>query len=192
MRVNACHASHKHATNFDAHLTWSILLVVTFEEDVLLQTTHRRQLASRSPLGPSCCSPARQSYSSNIVWYSSYMKPPCCQRCYLAMPAMPFIFPTHLMQVSQEEADQVHQLLEEFRDEVNEEKVLRRLSTKRAASEGWVFCRSVRCFHHVSSIETWWTVEILRTHCDWCTGPSGDKTILLKCDTKILKYIKIL
>lgn len=38
--------------------------------------------------------------------------------------------------VSQEEADQVHKMLEEFRDEVNEEKVLRRLNMKRAASEG--------------------------------------------------------
>jgi len=43
------------------------------------------------------------------------------------------------MQVSQEEADRVHKMLEEFRDEVNEEKVLRRLNMKRAASEGWVF-----------------------------------------------------
>ena len=51
---------------------------------------------------------------------------------------MPFVFPTNLMQVSQEEADQVHKMLEEFRDEVNEEKVLRRLNKKGAASEGWV------------------------------------------------------
>ena len=39
-------------------------------------------------------------------------------------------------EVSQEEADQVHKMLEEFRDEANEEKVLRRLNMKRAASEG--------------------------------------------------------
>ena len=46
--------------------------------------------------------------------------------------------PLDLLQVSQEEADQVHKMLEEFRDEVNEEKVLRRLNKKGAASEGWV------------------------------------------------------
>lgn len=38
--------------------------------------------------------------------------------------------------VSQEEADKVHKMLEEFRDEVNEEKVLRRLKKKGTASEG--------------------------------------------------------
>lgn len=38
--------------------------------------------------------------------------------------------------VNQEEADEVHKMLEEFRDEVNEEKVLRRLKKKGTASEG--------------------------------------------------------
>lgn len=41
------------------------------------------------------------------------------------------------LQVRKEEADEVRKMLEAFRDEVNEEKVLRRLSRKRAASEGW-------------------------------------------------------
>lgn len=40
--------------------------------------------------------------------------------------------------MSQEEADKVHKMLEEFRDEVNEEKVLRRLKKKGTASEGSV------------------------------------------------------
>ena len=39
--------------------------------------------------------------------------------------------------MSQEEADQVHKMLEEFRDEVNEEKVLRRLGRTHGGSEGW-------------------------------------------------------
>ena len=55
------------------------------------------------------------------------------------LPSYAVCFSTHLMQVSQEEADQVHKMLEEFRDEVNVEKVLRRLNMKRAASEGWAF-----------------------------------------------------
>ncbi|CAJ1348807.1 unnamed protein product, partial [Effrenium voratum] len=44
--------------------------------------------------------------------------------------------------VSKEEADRVHKTLEEFRDEVNEEKVMRRLNMKRAASEGSWSCIS--------------------------------------------------
>lgn len=40
--------------------------------------------------------------------------------------------------MSQEEAGEVHKMLEEFRDEVNEEKVLRRLKKKGTASEGSV------------------------------------------------------
>eukprot|EP00438_Fugacium_kawagutii_P034070 Skav205991 [mRNA] locus=scaffold2084:79376:92702:+ [translate_table: standard] len=45
-------------------------------------------------------------------------------------------------QVGKEEADQVHKMLEEFRDEVNEEKVIRRMNLKRAASEGSWSCVS--------------------------------------------------
>lgn len=70
------------------------------------------------------------------------------------------------MQVSQEEADRVHKMLEEFRDEVNEEKVLRRLNMKRAASEGWVFCRSVSFL--VSSLEAWQTIELLKMTLNVC------------------------
>lgn len=45
--------------------------------------------------------------------------------------------------VGKEEADEVRKMLEAFRDDVNEEKVLRRLSRKRAASEGsWSFVPS--------------------------------------------------
>ncbi|CAJ1368252.1 unnamed protein product [Effrenium voratum] len=44
--------------------------------------------------------------------------------------------------VSKEEADRVHKTLEEFRDEVNEEKVMRRLNMKRADSEGSWSCIS--------------------------------------------------
>mmetsp|Transcript_3856 Transcript_3856/g.4473 ORF Transcript_3856/g.4473 Transcript_3856/m.4473 type:complete len:137 (-) Transcript_3856:17-427(-) len=44
--------------------------------------------------------------------------------------------------VGKEEADQVHKMLEEFRDEVNEEKVIRRMNLKRAASEGSWSCVS--------------------------------------------------
>jgi hypothetical protein len=43
-----------------------------------------------------------------------------------------------LLKVNQEEADEVHKMLEEFHDEVNEEKVLRRLKKKGTASEGSV------------------------------------------------------
>eukprot|EP00438_Fugacium_kawagutii_P034313 Skav200276 [mRNA] locus=scaffold93:144438:145538:- [translate_table: standard] len=44
--------------------------------------------------------------------------------------------------VGEEEADEVQKMLEEFRDEANEEKVLRRLSRKRAVSEGSWSCVS--------------------------------------------------
>lgn len=47
-----------------------------------------------------------------------------------------------MLQVGQEEADEVHKMLEEFRDEVNEEKVVRRVNLKRAASEGWIYGRA--------------------------------------------------
>ena len=53
-----------------------------------------------------------------------------------------------LLKVNQEEADEVHKMLEEFHDEVNEEKVLRRLKKKGTASEGSV----QRSFAHWASI----------------------------------------
>lgn len=49
-----------------------------------------------------------------------------------------FSLETWKLQVSEEEADEVHKMLEEFRDEVNQEKVLRQLKGRSAASEGSV------------------------------------------------------
>jgi hypothetical protein len=52
------------------------------------------------------------------------------------------------LQGGNEEADEVRKMLEAFQDDVNEEKVLRRLSRKRAASEGWALRR---CYYFFSN-----------------------------------------
>lgn len=62
----------------------------------------------------------------------------CLPTCHLQCPRHAWLTYADFsgLQVRKEEADEVRKMLEAFRDDVNEEKVLRRLSRKRAASEG--------------------------------------------------------